>query len=229
MAFHSLLGWKMIVTPILTTSCDDQLGPEQSIYKWVNVKCITLFSLNILVSRLLTFTGWPHKFHPGQRTLSRETITIYLLLCIVRQSYDMYFSQWCGLCQEALNPKGLCILEYVTWELGHLEITAALYVSCGMFPNNIENIFNLRKLQQLLFHFCQKDTFFPQYLNHNSDCKQCPGNLVLTLDWNYVSVQISMHTHYFKSCTQIFQIFLAFKIIITWHTLAKFLPIQYYQ
>ena len=78
-----------------------------------------------------------------------------------------------------------------------------------MFPNNIENIYNLRKLQQLLFHFCQQDTFFTQYLNHNSNCKQCPGNLVLTLDWNYVSVQISMHTHYFNSCTQIFQIFLA--------------------
>ena len=58
-----------------------------------------------------------------------------------------------------------------------------------MFPNNIENIFNLRKLQQLLFHFCQQDTFFTQYLNHNSDCKQCPGYLVLTLDWNYVSVR----------------------------------------
>ena len=90
-----------------------------------------------------------------------------------------------------------------------------------MFPNNIENIDNLRKLHQLPFHFCQQDTFFTQYLNHNSDCKQCPGNLVLNLDWNYVSVQISMNTHYFKSCTQIFQMFLAFRIIITWHTLAK--------
>ena len=100
-----------------------------------------------------------------------------------------------------------------------------------MFPNNIENIFNLKKLQQLLFHFCQQYTFFTQYLNHNSDCKQCPGNLVLTLDWNYVSVQISMHTHYFNSCTQIFQMLLASKIIITWRTLAKFLPmlLQYYQ
>ena len=57
-----------------------------------------------------------------------------------------------------------------------------------MFPNNIENIYNLRKLQQLLFHFCDQDTFFTQYLNHNSDCKQCRGNLVLTLDWNYVFV-----------------------------------------
>ena len=63
-----------------------------------------------------------------------------------------------------------------------------------MFPNNIENIYNLRKLHQLLFHFCQQDTFFTQYLNHNSACEQCPGNLVLTLDWNDVSVQISMHT-----------------------------------
>ena len=97
-----------------------------------------------------------------------------------------------------------------------------------MFPDNIENIYNLRKLHQLLFHFCDQDTFFTQYLNRNSDCKQRPGNLVLTLDWNYVSVQISMHTHYFNSCTQLF---LAFKIIITWHTLAKFLPmlLQYYQ
>ena len=81
-----------------------------------------------------------------------------------------------------------------------------------MFPNNIENIYNLRKLHQLLFHFCYQDTFFTQYLNRNSDCKQRPGNLVLTLDWNYVSVQISMHTHYFNSCTQLFW---AFKIIIT--------------
>ena len=81
--------------------------------------------------------------------------------------------------------------------------------------DNIENIYNLRKLHQLLFHFCQQDTFFTQYLNHNSDCEQCPGNLVLTLDWNDVSVQISMHTHYFNSCTQTFQMFLAFKIIIT--------------
>ena len=32
LAFHSLLRWKMIVIPILTTSCYDQ-GPEQSIYK----------------------------------------------------------------------------------------------------------------------------------------------------------------------------------------------------
>ena len=95
----------------------------------------------------------------------------------------MYFSQWCKLCQEALNPRG-CIFWSVTWQLGHLEITAALYVSCGMFPNNSENIYNLRKWHQLLFHFCQQDTFFTQYLNHNSDCKQCPGNLVLTLDWN---------------------------------------------
>ena len=100
-----------------------------------------------------------------------------------------------------------------------------------MFANNIENIHNFRKLHQLLFHFCQQDTFFKQYLNLSSDCKQCPGNLVLTLDCNYVSVQISMHTHYFNSCTQFFQMFLAFKFIITWHTLAKFLPmlLQYYQ
>ena len=128
-------------------------GPEQSIYQWVNVKCITLFSLNILVSHLLTCTGWPHKFHPGQRTLSWETITIYLLLCIVRQSWHVFFT----------------VMWIMFWQLGHLEITAALYVSCGMFPNNIENIYNLRKLQQLLFHFCQQDTFFTQYLNRNSD------------------------------------------------------------
>ena len=70
MAFHSLLGWKMIVIPILTTSCEGQ--------NEVFMKCIMLFSLNILVSRLLcTFTGWPHKLHPGQRTLSWETITIF--------------------------------------------------------------------------------------------------------------------------------------------------------
>ena len=144
----------------------------------------------------------------------------------------MYFSQWCGLCQEALNPRELCILECnVTAGASWNNSSIILYVSCGMFPNNIENICNLRKFHQLLFHFCQHDTFFTQYLNHSSDCKQCPGNLVLTLDWNYVSVQISMHTHYFNSCTQIFQMFLAFKIIITWHTLAKFLPmlLQYYQ
>ena len=95
----------------------------------------------------------------------------------------MYFSQWCKLCQEALNPRDW-IFWSVTWQLGHLEITAALYFSCGMFPNNSENIYNLRKLHQLLFHFCQQDTLFTQHLNHNSDCKQCPGNLVLTLDWN---------------------------------------------
>ena len=83
-----------------------------------------------------------------------------------------------------------------------------------MFSNNIENIYKIRKLQQLLFHLsCQQDTFFTQYLNHNSHCKQGPGNLVLTLDWNYVSVQISMHTHYFNSCTQIFQMFLALKLL----------------
>ena len=85
MAFHSLLGWKMIVIPILTTSCEGQ--------NEVFMKCIMLFSLNILLSRLLcTFTGWPHKFHPGQRTLSWETITIYLFLCIVRQSWHVFFT-----------------------------------------------------------------------------------------------------------------------------------------
>ena len=68
---------------------------------------------------------------------------------------------------------GDCVFWSVTLQLGHLEITAVLYVSCGMFPNNIENIYNLRKLHQLLFHFCQQDTFFTQYLNHNSDCEQC--------------------------------------------------------
>ena len=41
-----------------------------------------------------------------------------------------------------------------------------------MFPNNSENICNLRKLHQLLFHFCQEDTFFTQFLNHNSDCRR---------------------------------------------------------
>ena len=116
----------------------------------------------------------------------------------------MYFSQWCGLCQEALNPRRL--YWSVTWELGHLEISAALYVSCGMFPNNIEHIYNLKKLHRLLFHFCQQNTFFTQYFNHNSDCKQCPGNVVLLSIWTIVSVQ----THYFNSCSQIFQMFLAF-------------------
>ena len=68
------------------------------------------------------------------------------------------------------------------------------------------------------FIFVSKILFFTQHLNHNSHCKQCPGNLVLTLDWNYMFVQISMHTHYFNSCTQIFEMFLAFEINITWHT-----------
>ena len=90
---------------------------------------------------------------------------------------------------RGIKSQGMCILE-CNLTAGNLEITAALYVSCGMFPNNIENIYNITKLHQLLFHFCQQDTFFTQYLNHNSDRKQCPGNLVLTLDWNYVFVQI---------------------------------------
>ena len=117
-----------------------------------------------------------------------------------------------------------------------------------MFSNNIENIFNLRKLQQLLFHFCQQDTLFTQHLNYNSDCKQCPGNVVLTLDWNLClcrsvcTLIISTAVPRFFKCSwvlklilhdihfiiivvldidkytdfcQIFQMFLAFKIIIT--------------
>ena len=79
------------------------------------------------------------------------------------------------------------------------------------------------------FIFFQQDTFFTQYLNHNSDCKQCSGNLVLTLDWNYVSVQISMNTHYFNSWTQIFQMFLAFKINITWNTFIIIIVLDIYK
>ena len=155
------------------------------------------------------------------------TFTGLLIIMHCKAVMAVYFSQGCKLCQEALNPRD-CIFWSATWQLGHLEITAALYVSFGMFPNNSENIYNLRKLHQLLFHFCQQDTLFTQHLNHNSYCKQCPGNLVLTLDWNYVSVQISMHTHYFNSCTQIFQMFLqAFKINITWHTFYHYCCIRH--
>ena len=109
MAFHSLLGWKIIVIPILSTSCDDQRARKKCLWMGYYEMHNAVY-LNILVSRLLTFTGWLHKLYPGQRTLSWETITIYLLLCIVRQSWHVYV-QWYGLCQEALNPRGLCILE----------------------------------------------------------------------------------------------------------------------
>ena len=56
-------------------------GPEQSVYEWVNMKCITLFSLNILVSRLLTFTGFTTQVASWTEDIEL-TITIYLLICI---------------------------------------------------------------------------------------------------------------------------------------------------
>ena len=160
-----------------------KIWPKGQNKVFINVNCITLFSLDILVNDLFTFTGWPHELHPGQRTLSWETITIYLLLCIVRQSWQCIIHSDVSYI-KALNPRGLHILECTLTAGASRNFTAALYVSCGMFPNNTKNIYNLRKLHQLLFHFCQQDTLFTQHFNHNSDCKQCPGNLVLTLDWN---------------------------------------------
>ena len=92
--------------PILTTSCawwtpewkgwmcdvsHVKIWPKGQNKVFINVKCITLFSLDILVIDLFTFTGWPHKLHPGQRTLNWETITIYLLLFNLGQPWQCIF------------------------------------------------------------------------------------------------------------------------------------------
>ena len=106
LVFHSSLRWKMIVVPILTASCawwtsewkgwtcdvsHVKIWPKGQNKVFINVKCITLFSLDILVNDLFTFTGWQHKLHPWQRTLNWETITIYLLLFILGQPWQCIF------------------------------------------------------------------------------------------------------------------------------------------
>ena len=84
---------------------------------------------------------------------------------------------------RGIKSQGLYILE-CNLTAGASRNNSSFICLMWNVSKSSENIYNLRKLHQLLFHFCQQDTLFTQHLNHNSDCKQCPGNLVLTLDWN---------------------------------------------
>ena len=107
----SLLGVKGL--NMWCVPCKDMTkGPEQSIYKFEMHNIVWFGYINewfVYLYRLTTqVASW---------TEDIELRDNNNLLIIMHCKAVMYFSQWCKLCQEALNPRD-CIFWSVTWQLG---------------------------------------------------------------------------------------------------------------